>query len=198
MGELKATIAKNIIELRKSNEYTQAQLAEKLNYSDKAVSKWERGESVPDVAVLKAIADIFGVSVDYLLQEEHEAGVQAGRLEGEKERKKVNRFVVVLLSVALVWLIATIVFVALKIYPKKFELLWSVYVYAVPASCIVMLVFNSIWGRPRLNYIIVSLLVWSIIFSVYVCFLPHDLKLIFVLGIPAQIIIILWSYLKKR
>ena len=69
MEELKTVIAKNISELRRSAMMTQLDLAERLNYSDKAVSKWERAESVPDISVLKAIADIFGVSVDYLLRE---------------------------------------------------------------------------------------------------------------------------------
>lgn len=71
MEDLKRIIADNIAELRKAVPLTQAELAEKLNYSDKAVSKWERGESIPDVIVLKQIAGIFGVSVDYLLEEVH-------------------------------------------------------------------------------------------------------------------------------
>ena len=61
MEELREIIAKNISDLRKKSGLTQIELAEKLNYSDKAVSKWERGDSVPDVGVLKQIADLFGV-----------------------------------------------------------------------------------------------------------------------------------------
>ena len=60
-------IAKKLTKLRKENNLTHLQLAEKLNYSDKAISKWERAESIPDVLVLKSIADLFGVTVDYLL-----------------------------------------------------------------------------------------------------------------------------------
>lgn len=199
MSELKATIAKNLVDLRKNANWTQAELAEKLNYSDKAVSKWERAESVPDIGVLKSIAELFGVSVDYLLEEEHAQPLETTENpKNNKEQKNVNRMVVALLAVALVWLVATLVFVILKLYPVQFNLLWSVYVYAIPVSCIVLLVFNSIWGRAKLNYIIVSLLVWSLICSIYVGLLSHDLKLIFVIGIPAQIIIILWSRLKKK
>ena len=72
MNELKVTIANNIANLRKLNGITQSDLAQKLNYSDKAVSKWERGESLPDICVLKQIADSFGVTVDYLLDEHAE------------------------------------------------------------------------------------------------------------------------------
>jgi transcriptional regulator with XRE-family HTH domain len=71
MEDYKRIIANNITELRKAVPLTQAELAEKLNYSDKAVSKWERGESIPDVIVLKQIAELFGVTVDYLLEDVH-------------------------------------------------------------------------------------------------------------------------------
>jgi len=192
--ELKGTIAKNIVALRKKAKLTQLELAQKLNYSDKAVSKWERAESVPDVGVLKAIAELFGVSVDYLLADTHEE-----KPEATAERKRVNRLVVSLLAVALVWLIATVVFVVLKLYPREFAFLWTVYVYAIPVSCVVLLVFNSLWGSKRLNYVIISLLLWSLIGSVYIGFYKYyDLRLLFVIGIPAQIIIILWSYLRRR
>lgn len=207
MDEIKKTIAGNLIMLRKRARLTQLELAEKLNYSDKAVSKWERGESVPDISVLKRIAELFGVTVDYLIQSEHPDEEYLGNgpkeeredeATGSRQQRNVNRMVVALLAVSLVWLIATIVFVILKLYPKQFDKLWSVYIYAVPISCVVMLVFNSIWGRPRINYLIVSLLVWSLLFSLYVGFYQYNMKLLFVIGIPAQIIIILWSCLKKR
>ena len=72
MENLKHVISKNIVDLRKSMNWTQAELAQKLNYSDKTVSKWERAEAIPDIIVLKAIADLFEVSVDYLLVADHE------------------------------------------------------------------------------------------------------------------------------
>ena len=61
MQDIKPIIAKNITILRQNAKMTQSELAEKLNYSDKAISKWERGESIPDITVLKALADLFGV-----------------------------------------------------------------------------------------------------------------------------------------
>ena len=62
--DIKQTIASNLSGYRKKAGLTQQQLADKLNYSDKAVSKWERAEAIPDVIVLKSIADIYGVKVD--------------------------------------------------------------------------------------------------------------------------------------
>ena len=72
MQDLKFIIAKNIQKLRQEKGMTQLELAEKLNYSDKTVSKWERGESLPDIVVLKSVADIFQVTLDYLVEEEHD------------------------------------------------------------------------------------------------------------------------------
>ena len=192
MEDLKHIIAHNLSELRRSASMTQIDLAERLHYSDKAVSKWERGESIPDVGVLKEIADLFGVTVDYLLTEEHTApreDVPAGRQH--------RRAVVTLLSVALVWLIATVVFVILGMVLPGLRGEWLAFVYAVPVSAIVLLVFNSLWGRRRRNYGIVSVLVWGLLLSAFLTYPRGMMWMIFLLGIHAQIIIWLWSRLGK-
>ena len=64
--KLKIQIGTNISAFRRQCGMTQAELAERLNYTDKAVSKWERGESMPDVTTLVQLADLFGVSLDDL------------------------------------------------------------------------------------------------------------------------------------
>lgn len=193
MIDTKSVIANNIIELRKSNNWTQTELAEKLNYSDKAISKWERAESLPDVTVLKRIADLFFVSVDYLLEEEH-AKETPESPSATKQRRR-NHIIITLLSTSLVFLIATIVFVVLGLLSVKLPI-WMVYIYAVPAASIVLIVFNSIWGRRFWNYVFVTLLVWSILLAIYLSFLAENIWLIFMIGIPAQIIILLWTRLK--
>jgi len=194
MDELKKTVAKNIAELRKNAGLTQLQLAEKLNYSDKAVSKWESGASIPDVAVLLSIANLFGVTVDYLLSEDHKIPVKEivkGTMVGQRN------LVITLLSVALVWLIATTVFVVLTILSFA-RIAWLAFIYAIPVSAIVLITFNSIWGKKRLNYIYISILMWSCLLSVYLSLLSLNLWLIFLMGIPGQVIICLWAGMKKN
>ena len=66
---MKKTISNNMLIYRKRAGLTQAELAEKINYSDKAVSKWERGDGVPDVAVLCEMAEIFGVTLNDMVSE---------------------------------------------------------------------------------------------------------------------------------
>lgn len=197
MEDLKPIIAKNIIDLRKSMSLTQAELAQKLNYTDKAVSKWERAESVPDVAVLKEIANIFDVNVDYLLQAEHKENYQV-----ISKQKRHDHLIITLLSASLVFLIATVLFVSLESTLDRMRLyIWMIYIYAIPVACIVLLVFNSLWGKRKTRFIIISVLLWSALLSLYLSFLSfvsHNIWLVFMIGIPAQIIIFLWANLKKK
>lgn len=189
MDELKNIIAENIVELRKAMHLTQAELAEKLNYSDKAVSKWERGESIPDISVLKQISDMAGVKVDFLLEKEHPVETIAANIKDPHTER--NHLIITLLSCSVVWLIATIFFVTLGIYNNGVENLWIIFVYSIPVTMIVLLVFNSLWGKPKLNFLIITILVWTILLSVYLSLISYKIWLIFIIGIPAQIIILL-------
>jgi transcriptional regulator with XRE-family HTH domain len=197
MKDMKQIIANNIISLRKAQNMTQAELASKLNYTDKAVSKWERAESVPDVTVIKEIADVFSVTVDYLMSEEHDEEKPEPAIISKHRNR--NRVIITLLSVTLVFFIATIVFVIRGLLSFKItQSIWMCYIYAVPVACVVLLVFNSIWGKRIFNFVIISLLLWSILTALYLSFLPKHIWLIFIIGIPAQVIILLWSNLKLK
>ena len=187
--ELKYVIAKNIAELRREKGLTQLALAEKLNYSDKAVSKWESGASLPDIVVLKEIADLFGVSVDSLLSENCSAQPAA------PSGKRIHT-IITLLSVMLVWLVGTLVFVSLGIAGASGNL-WLSFIWPVPLSFIVTLVFNSIWGKRRLNYLIITCLMWTLLAAVYLSALSFNPWQLFVMGVPGQVIILLWSGMKK-
>lgn len=194
LNDFKKIVAKNITQLRVSLGMTQSQLGEALNYSDKSVSKWERGESLPDVYVLKHIADLAGVTVDWLLHdhEGEEAPVPAA------EEKKVHRYSRVFISMTVlagIWALAVLVFVILWILGF---VVWQVFVYAIPVSLITMLVLNSIWGKRENNLYIISGIVWGLIGSVYLSFLSNNWWQLFILGVPAQIIIILAFSIKNR
>lgn len=192
--DIRTTIAGNITELRRSAGLTQIAFAEKLNYSDKAVSKWERGESIPDIVVLKQIADLFGVTVDYLLKKEH--------TEEEKETvrpvKKRNHLLISLGSICSVWLLATLIFIVLSFLPIHIAGKWQVFVHTVPVSAILIIIFNAIWGKKSLTWLTVSFLEWSLLFSGYTFFASFNPWLIFILGAPMTIVTILFCSLKKK
>lgn len=194
MEDYKRIIANNITELRKAVPFTQAELAEKLNYSDKAVSKWERGESIPDVIVLKQIADLFGVTVDYLLEDVHPL---KATMQSVPRQLKKNRVLITGLSCMLVFLIATFAFVILDL-ATDLHRLWLAYVYCVPICSILLIIFNSIWGKGKWNFVFISVLVWSLLASVYLSIGDYSKWLIFVIGIPGQVIILMWSGIKAR
>ena len=194
MNDYKRIVANNITELRKAVPLTQAELAEKLNYSDKAVSKWERGESIPDVIVLKQIADLFSVTVDYLLEEVHPLKAE---MQSVPRQLKKNRMLITGLSCALVFLIATVVFVAVGLALDGVRI-WLAYVYSVPVCAILLIVFNSIWGKKKLNFLFISLLVWSVLASVFLTIGEAAYWPIFLIGIPGQTIILLWSGIRAK
>ena len=181
---------------------TQLMLAEKLNYSDKAISKWERGESVPDVFMLRTIAELFGVTVDYLLEEDHSEAKR--RSVAVSKIVQRNRMIISFLATMLIWLIATMSFVILRFMQVDVQFSgWLVFIYAIPVSSVVALVFNSIWGIKKLNYLIITIINWSVLISFHLSFLfavshmSFNIWIIYVIGIPAQVIIFLWSGLNN-
>ena len=197
MEDIKLVVAKNIADLRKANKLTQLELAEKLNYSDKAISKWERGDAIPDVAVLKEIADLFGVTLDYLVSVDHDAEETTPR---QSVRKLRNRGLITGMSILLVWFVATLCFVTTDFAVSNVKLHWLSFIWAAPVSMVVWLVFNSIWFNKKRNFLIISLLVWSFIISLFLTLLPFGLCFwqSFILGVPAQIIILMWSGLRIK
>ncbi len=198
MVDIKATVAKNISQLRQAKGMTQIELAEQLNYSDKAVSKWERGESMPDISVLVEIAGLFDVSLDYLVQEEHLA---------QKTKKKeplaarYNRGFITGVSLVLVWFVALLAFVVVSLVFKDATRQWLAFLYAVPVCLIAWLTFNSTWFDTRVNYLIISLLMWSGLACIHVSLLVFGVMnawLLYLLGIPGEIMILMWMGIKRR
>lgn len=194
MEDLKLIIAKNITNLRQSAKLTQIELAERLNYSDKAISKWERAESLPDITVLKAIADLFGVPLDYLVRETHEPPAE----KTQEISGKRNHRVITTLSILIVWFVATLAFALMDMIAPVLWVRYLVFVYALPVSMIVWLVFNSIWFNRRVNYTIISLMMWTGLLSVVLTLYAFGIGSwqLLLLGIPGQMAIFLWSKLQ--
>ena len=196
MNDVKSTVAKNIAELRQANNMTQLELAEKINYSDKAISKWERGESSPDISVLVDIAAVFGVTVDYLVTAEH---TEAPVIDSEVPKRQYNRKPIAYIAESVAWLVAIVAFILTTLIVKGMTFQFLYFVYALPVVLIVKLVFNSVWFNPRNNYYIISVLLWSILAAVHITCLYFgvDVALIYLLGVAGQIVIILWSLISK-
>ena len=199
--KLKSQLGANIVAYRKHSGLTQAKLAEQLNYSDKAVSKWERGESVPDVLTLVQLAELFGTTVDELIRDPNEIPEHTGgRIEHAMEaavektlKRKANKRVILGLSSLLVWFVALLVFVVVSSFdiPRS----WIAFLYAIPVDAVVQLTMRSAWKDFRLNKTLISILVWGGLLSIYVSlklFVHVDIWKLFLLGIPGQLAVLLW------
>lgn len=196
MKDIKGIVAKNICELRQLNNMTQLELAEKLNYSDKAISKWERAESCPDISVLVQIAEMFGVTVDYLVNEDNK---KPDLNKGTSDEGRYNRRAIAYISESCAWIIAIVAFIITTLILKQTTFQFLYFAYALPVAMIVKLVFNSVWFNPRHNYLIISILMWSLHAAIHITFLYFgiDVSLIYLIGVAGQIVIVLWSFISK-
>lgn len=204
--KLKKRIGANIGAYRKRQGLTQAGLAEKLNYSDKAVSKWERGESAPDVLTLMQIADLFDITVNELLVDPNALPANPGKVERVMKKaveralkRKADKRIILGLSTVLVWFVALLVFVVLSTLNIPHS--WIYFVYAIPASAIVQLSLCSAWKEFRWNKILISTVVWGGLLSVYMTlllFFGWNVWKMFLLGIPGQAAVLLWFRLYRK
>lgn len=188
---LTEAVADNIATLRASRKMTQLELGEALNYSDKAISKWERAEAIPDAYVLSDMAALFDVSVDWILTK-HEKNEPPPRKADHVARV---RRAITTLSFFGVWTLATIVFVTLAIV-DIFE--WQVFIYTIPISLIVLIVFNALWGGRVRCFLLVALLIASLILTLYVIFLERNLWMLFILAAPAEICVLVSYFIAKK
>lgn len=195
-NELNQKIAKNLSFYRKAAGLTQAELALKINYSDKSVSKWESGNGAPDIYILTELAKLFGVTVNDLIGNETPKKV--------KSSSKGLHILIMLLSCVMGWLIATGFFVAMQIW-KPGNPWWLSFLYAVLINAILLVIYASIWRYRLLNFIATSLLIWSAIICFHLTFAliaaAHGnayggLWCVYLLGIPLQVLEVLWSFFR--
>lgn len=195
--ELKQKIGNSIQFYRQKAGLTQSALAGMLNYSDKSISKWECGDGIPDVIVLKKMADIFNITLNDFLYDSPK------NYTPEKQKKHI---MIPVLSVFLCWFVMSIIFILLQIISSYVDLPilvpWLVFVWAVPMSAVILLVFSKIWWTRLTNAIMVSLLDWSLIVSLHLTFTfaypIAKIHLIYLAAAIFQIIIVLWFIMKGK
>ena len=196
--DIKTTVANNLTALRKSRNMTQADVAKALNYSDKSVSKWEHADSLPDISILTALCDMYGVTLDYLTHED--AAEQAAFIKGKNEKSNIsNRITIILMAMTFVFLISTVIFVYSILNENSPKPLWEAFVWAIPVNSLLLVYFNHNWIKSRFfKTFLLTLLCWSLLLCVYLQFFALNLWLIFILGIPVQIIILLETQLNRK
>ena len=203
--ELKSRVGANIARLRKDRGLTQAELAERINYSDKAVSKWERAESLPDVLTLISLAEQLGTDLNTLTglpaapapepipEPEPLPEVPAQPDPPAKKRPTADKGVIQKLSSILVWVVALFLYMVLDAFGVKH--LWLLFVVAVPANAIVLLSLRSAWKLYGINRLLISVILWGTLLTVYLLLLVTakvNVWRILPMGLLGQAAIILW------
>lgn len=192
MENIKEIIAKNLTELRKANKMTQSALAEKLNYSDKAISRWEHAETLPDIETLCRICDIYGVSFEYLLNKETPDVIPT-----KPKSNKGRHVVICIIAICAVWLATTALFTSIGALTGVY--LWHLFIWAVPSSCAVIAICNALWWKSKVCLaIVLSFIVWTVILAIYLAFISYNLWLLFVTGAPIQAIIMLSATMPEK
>lgn len=196
-NEINAKIAKNLAYYRKAAGLTQVELAEKINYSDKSVSKWESGNGVPDVYILMQLAELYGVTLNDLVGDETPTKL------GRKNTAGLH-LLIMLLSIGIVWLVATCAFVGFHLLRPGYDW-WLSFLYAVAVTAIVVIVYASIWHYRLLNFVGVSALIWMSLTCLYLTSRSISILLgsdysalwcVFLLGIPMQVLEVLWTFFR--
>ena len=192
MDELEAIVSSNLTALRKRRGWTQAELAEKIHYSDKSVSKWERGEALPDLKVLKTLSELYGVTVDCFLTEGAAEDPAPYMAPASKLRYQIW---VTLLAVCIVWLAATAFFSYSLI--NAGEGFWTAFIWAIPASAVVIAVFDRRYFRGKLSFPVASIFLWGVITAIFLQWLDYHMWALFIIGAPAQIGLVLMHQIRR-
>ena len=185
--KVKRIIASNIAHYRRECNLTQDELAEMIFYSGKSVSKWERAEGVPDVCVLVVLADIFGVTVNDMLSEKPKKARHA--------QPAVKHGIITLMSLALVWLLATVAFFVIRVSAPAFGSAWLAFIIALPVTFTVAIVLTALWHPRILTFLSISALVWSLALTLHLCFRIENMFLVYVIAGVLQLLIVLWYLL---
>jgi transcriptional regulator with XRE-family HTH domain len=194
LEELKLVAAGNLINLRTAAGLTQAELGAKLNYSDKSISKWERGEAIPDAYVLKQMAELFGVTVDYILSS-HTDWEPPQAPDDPRQDVVYSTSVIIAIAVVGVWTLALTAFVALWLADL---VRWKIFAAAFPVSMLTLLVLLCVFKRTKHLKYVVALFVLSLFVAFYLLFLNHNPWQIFLIAVLAEVIVFLSFHIRKR
>lgn len=186
--DIKQIIAKNLANLRKNKKITQTELAEKFGYSDKAISKWENGDTLPDIQTLYQLCEFYNVTLDFLVSEQS-FDEKIKYINHLNKRVIINNSLIELLYCSFVWILAVIIYVYLYTFSEINY--WQIFMWAIPATTIVMLLFTKVWKQKLYTFIVRSLFFWTLVTACYVQFIEYNIWPLFFLMIPIQVALIL-------
>lgn len=186
--DIKKIVAKNLANLRKNKKITQTELAEKFGYSDKAISKWENGDTLPDIQTLYQLCEFYNVTLDFLVNEQ-DFEDKIKYINHLNRKVIINNSMIELLYCSFVWILAVIIYIYLLIF-TEFDY-WQIFVWALPATSLVMLLFSKVWKQKIYTFVVRSLFFWTLVIACYIQFIQYNIWPLFFLMIPIQVALIL-------
>ena len=186
--DIKQIIAKNLANLRKNKKITQTELAEQFGYSDKAISKWENGDTLPDIQTLYQLCEFYNITLDFLVSEQS-FDEKIKYINHLNKRVIINNSLIELLYCSFVWILAVIIYVYLYTFSEINY--WQIFIWALPATTIVMLLFTKVWKQKLYTFIVRSLFFWTLVTACYIQFIEYNIWPLFFLMIPIQVALIL-------
>ena len=187
---IREIIAENLIALRKQKGLTQQEVAKKLSYSDNMVSRWERAEISPSIETLEKISDFYNVPIESLMNTD---AVKDPKYEQDLSLKNFCTLILLVLSL---WSLILTAFVYYHtIFGSK---PWKLFILAVPISCLILLPFKGRWGTPIYRFVLLTITTWSFLTFLYLFLIKYNIFLIFLIGIPTQLSLIVRTFIKPR
>jgi len=186
--DIKEIIAKNLANLRKNKKITQTELAEQFGYSDKAISKWENGDTLPDIQTLYQLCEFYNVTLDFLVSEQT-FDEKIKYINHLNKKVIINNSLIELLYCSFVWILAVIIYVYLYTFSEINY--WQIFIWAIPATTIVMLLFTKVRKQKLYTFIVRSLFFWTLVTACYIQFIEYNIWPLFFLMIPIQVALIL-------
>ena len=200
-------IGKNLSSLRKAKGLTQQELAREINYSDKSISKWELGYAIPAVDVLKDFALYYGVTIDYLVQEQAKEDLEkiATFEKRDDKRTRINKAIFLAMTITFIVLVAICIFFS-EYYFSIDENRYTpnVFVWMVPITFFIAALETQILYRNKIAVIVLmSVFVWTFLLSFAIQFQfftnpPENVWYLLVVGAPIQVILVLMRYIKFK
>lgn len=186
--DIKEIIAKNLANLRKNKKITQTELAEQFGYSDKAISKWENGDTLPDIQTLYQLCEFYNITLDFLVSEQS-FDEKIKYINHLNKKVIINNSLIELLYCSFVWILAVIIYVYLYTFSEINY--WQIFIWAIPATTIVMLLFTKVRKQKLYTFIVRSLFFWTLVTACYIQFIEYNIWPLFFLMIPIQVALIL-------
>lgn len=195
MANVKETVRENLVKLRKERKWTQMELAEKIGYSDKAISRWETGEVNPDIEVLDRLADLYEVDISVFFKEYN---AKEYKVQASRQNQLGRKIAVWLLMIVALWYIGIMMYIYNSTFGMSESRSWLIFIWLIPITFVVCVVFNSKWGNKVLGIIFWSLICWTLLTAIYLQYLAYNIYLLFISGVPIQIAIFILPYMRKK